>query len=67
MKSVDKDEEEDGGESTVPPTCYEPCSYRQYDYQISSSDYPTERYWDSYLKDIMKVFYKFPVIKLDNQ
>ncbi|KAL5256360.1 hypothetical protein ACHWQZ_G011554 [Mnemiopsis leidyi] len=51
MNKLMKSEED---ESYIPPTCYEPCSYRQYEYQISSSDYPTERYWNSYLKDIMK-------------
>merc|ERR1712224_394568 len=53
MKATGQEEENDI-ESTVPPTGYEPCSYKQYDYQISSSDYPSAGYWNNHLKEIVE-------------
>ena len=52
MNAPDKESESESNTTTFsPPTCYEPCTYRQFNYELSSSDYPTERYWNSYLSD----------------
>ena len=45
----------EGNESWAePPNCFEPCSYKQYEYELSSSDYPTKKYWETYLKSLVR-------------
>ena len=44
---------EDG---TAPPLCYEPCSYNNYKYELSSSAFPTAEYWDESLSAQVEKF-----------
>ena len=52
--AADEDLDETG-KSKTPPTCYEPCSYSEYLYDVSDSNYPTRRYWDDYLSKIVSL------------
>lgn len=48
-----EEEEEEGdltGTKKTTHTCYEPCTYNKTEYSISSSSFPSERYWKNSLK-----------------
>ena len=53
MEAEEEDVDENG-KSKTPPTCYEPCTYLEYSYDLSRGEFPTRKYWDGYLDKLVR-------------